>query len=363
MAAVLQATASDLDNTGGSCSANGAFRFAHGNANLQQIFSHVAFLFPAARILTLESVHCKNPPMIGHFDSDPWGQVGHQRFEVLPNIQCFVMKGAWNIMRDYQHWCNLSQAMPNMREWQCSYAKPKAGARITIAQILGTMPKSLTRLSISLDGLCRKTDSHSRLFGTGPPEREHLCLLFGEVAPQLESLTFTGKACASLFACARHAIQSTVTNSRLKSIDLILTSCCREQRADDGSIIINELSGVTNMYFIDAFERMVLSAVRSLDVLTALNYMRIRFIDLDSAYGLLHPYFQLVGNQCSGLWSERILETLHETRPNTHYEELSDGILPRYGITAQAGSRTYPRTIPRSIKASTYEIIADKSKS
>ncbi|GAB1211330.1 hypothetical protein ATERTT37_000443 [Aspergillus terreus] len=155
--------------------------------------------------------------MIRHFRDDPYGHSG-RRLPELPDIQTFVMRGAWNIMRDYRHWSTLSDALPNVR------------------------------------------------------------------------------------------------------------------------------------------------AVYSLRLHAALNFMRIRFIDLDSACPLLNPYFQLHNNQCTGLWSEDILETLHETRPQAQFVELNDGIYPQYGPNHQIIGAVYPRSRPLSIHASTYQIIADVSK-
>ncbi|PGG97360.1 hypothetical protein AJ79_09231 [Helicocarpus griseus UAMH5409] len=352
--------ASDITANFDSSSAN--FRFASRNATLQQIFCHVGFFFPHARIFTLEGGHCKKPPMIRHFDNDPWGHSDQENLEVLPNIQTFVMRGAWNIMRDYKHWSNIAKALPNLREWDCAYAKRKPEAHVTISNALANFPRTITRLDISLEGFYNKASSHSRWFGTTHNE-QHLCQLLGEVAPQLESLTFTGKVCAGLFYHARAAMLKNPLNSRLKSVDLVVKSCCRDQHChDDGSPMLNDLSGITNMNFINSFEELVIAAVKSLDAFVVLNHMRIRFIDLDSACGLLNPYFQMVGNKCIGLWSEPIIDALHGARPNADFETLDDGILPQYGINAQTGTRLYPRTRPLSIKASSYKIIADKSK-
>ncbi|KAG5296521.1 hypothetical protein I7I50_09722 [Histoplasma capsulatum G186AR] len=364
VAAVLQATVATFDNTSSNGSNSTNFRFSSCNATLQQIFSHVSYFFPHARILTLEGGHCKKPPMIRHFDNDPWGQSGHERLEVLPNIQTFVMRGAWNIMRDYQHWCNLTRALPNLREWDCAYAKRKLEANVTLAKALTNFPRTITRLDLSLEGFYNKESSHSRWFGITHAD-PHLCQLLGAVAPQLECLTFTGKVCACLFTDARAAMLTNHTTSRLKSVDLVVKSCCREQRShDDGSPMLNDLSGITNINFINSFEKLVVAAAISLETFVTLKYVRIRFIDLDSAspLGLLNPYFQLVNNKCIGLWSETILDALHAARPHAKFELLDDGILPQYGINVQTASRVFPRTRPLSIKASSYKIIADKSK-
>src|SRR5204863_10221495 len=135
VAAVLQATIPSFDGSTNNCCTNCNFKFASRNATLQQIFYHVGCFFSHARILTLEGGHCKKPPMIRHFHNDPLGQSGQECLEVLPNIQTFVMRGAWNIMRDYRHWCNLSRALPNLLDLQCAYAKPKPEAYVTVSRI------------------------------------------------------------------------------------------------------------------------------------------------------------------------------------------------------------------------------------
>ncbi|EGD89644.1 hypothetical protein H113_03290 [Trichophyton rubrum MR1459] len=335
------------------------FKSASHNATLQQIFESVASQFPDAKMMTLEGGHCKKPPMIRHFESDPWGDSGLESFTPLPNIQTFIMKGAWNIMRDYSHWTNLSTALPNLREWHCFYAKSKREAHITISKVLRTFPPQLTRLNISLDGFCSKTSSRGFL---NPQDEKHLCRLFGAILPQLESLTFTGKVCASLFLSGRAAVLSSQRKSKLKSVDLVVKACCWGHESDDGSLIPTDISGITNMSFIIEFEKLVIAAIHSLGALPALQYIRIRFIDLDSICGLLNPYFQLVGNTCTGVWSEAILKTLEENRPEAQFAELNNGILEDYGINSRTGTRSYPRSRPLSIKTSCYRIIADKSK-
>lgn len=340
---------------------NCSFTFANRNATLQQIFYHVACYFPDARMMTIEGGHCKKPPMIRYFEDDPWAQSNENHLEMLPGIRTFVMKGAWNIMREYRHWGKLSAALPNLREWQCFYAKPKLEGHITISKILVNFPTTLTRLNISLEGFCSKSSPQSRWLSASHSEY-HLCRLLGAVIPQLESLTFTGKLCASLFSAAKTAISKSQTRSRLKSVDFVVKACCWEHQMNDGLLTTFDLSGITNMAFIAAFEKLIIAAVQSLDCLTSIEFMRIRFIDLDSICGLLNPYFQLVGDSCTGLWSEAILETLQQTRSMAHFQELSEGILPEYGINSQTGTRIYPHARPRSIKSSAYKIIADKSK-
>ncbi|KAL3446719.1 hypothetical protein BJX65DRAFT_107622 [Aspergillus insuetus] len=336
------------------------YHYASHNATLEEMFVHVKAVFPEARILTLEGGHCKKPPMVRHFRSDPSGR-SNQCLPVLSDIQTFVMRGAWNIMRDHQHWSTLSKALPNVREWHCSYAKPKIEGYETIAGILRRLPSSLIHINVSLEGFYNKDNSQARWLGDGinPP---HLCRLLGDVAPRLESLTFTGKVCSCLFDSTRDTMSTWRSKSKLKSLDLVVKTCCRDKKLHPALPFLDEFSGITNMNFIRAFEKLVVGAIQSLQLHHELNYMRIRFIDLDSACPPLNPYFQLVDDKCTGLWSEQILESLHESRPDATYLKLTDGIYPQYGHNHQIVGAIYPRTRPLSIHASTYRIIADVPK-
>ena len=50
------------------------------------------------------------------------------------------------------------------------------------------------------------------------------------------------------------------------------------------------------------------------------NFIRIRFIDLDSPDPLLNPSFHLEGNRAWGFWSEELLHLLSSARPDTRFE-------------------------------------------
>lgn len=150
---------------------------------------------------------------------------------------------------------------------------------------------------------------------------------------------------------------------RLKSVDIVVKACCPEPVApEDGTLIQSDLTGIGNMCFIAAFEKLVVSAISSFDEFTALDYVRIRYIDLDSPCSQLNPYFQLKENACTGIWSDKIIATLNDARPSAKFDELSDGILPEHGISLSTGNRSYARTRPRSIRIGTYTIIAEVAK-
>jgi hypothetical protein len=362
VAAVLQATMAGWDDSEDHNEPSSQFSFhvASHNATLEEIFRHVRASYPECRMFTLEAGHCKKPPLIRHFANDPSGQLGVYSLEVLPNIQSFVMRGAWNIMRNYRHWVTLADALPSLREWQCSYAKPKLEGLQTVAKALSNLSSSVVRLDISLEGFHNKDASH---WLNDKPGQQHLCCLLGDVLPQLEQLTFTGNVCESLFSSAREAMAHRQPGSRLKSLDLVVKTCCREARDDPSSPVFEEPTSITNMNFIRSFEKLVLGAVRSLEHSPDLSYIRMRFIDLDSTCALLNPYFQMANKECSGLWSDEIVETLHRVRPATHYVELSDGIYPQIGANNTIVGAIYPRIRPMSINASTYKILSDAAKS
>ena len=345
-----------------STATNELHHYASHNASLQDMFEHVKVFFPRARILTIEGGHCKKPPMVRQFRKDPLGRSGQERLEVLPNIQTFVMRGAWNIMREYQHWCNISLALPNLREWQCTYEKPKLEAYNTIGRILLRLPPTLQHVNIGLEGFFTKEHIFS-VGDTTASTKPHMCTLLGHVAPRLESLSFTGKLCSCLFDRARTVASTCHSAPTLKSIDIVVKSCCCE-RAPDGVFpsVFDDPTSITNMNFIRAFEQLTIAGVRCLDTCPDLNYVRIRFIDLDSACPLLNPYFHLANNRCTGLWSAGILDALHESRPKASFVELSDGIYPQYNSHHQVVGAVYPRSRPQSIQAATYKIIADASK-
>lgn len=336
------------------------FHVASHNASLEVIFRHVKSLFSEARILTLEAGHCKRPPLIKHFDADPSGLTGACHLDQLPNIRTFFMRGAWNIMRDYRHWITISEALPSLREWHCAYAKPKIEGYHTICGALSTLSASVVHLDISLEAFHSKDQTHWISSKSG---YHHLCDLLGQVAPRLEHLTFTGYVCASLFSTARAAAIDRPQDARLRSVDLVVKACCSDANNDLLSSLLEDPPSITNLRFIEEFEKLVLEAVCCMDTYLDLSYIRIRFIDLDSPCAVLNPYFQMMDNQCTGLWSHKIVQTLAQVRPTAPFVELKDGIFPQYGPNNSIIGAVYPRIRPLSIHASTYKILSDVAKS
>lgn len=332
------------------------YQLASHNATMDEILECVKCLFPEACILTLEGGHCKKPPMIQLFrQTDPYKRES-QKLPTLPHIRTLVMKGAWNIMREEKHFQVLAAAVPSVSEWHCTFAKPKSKSYLMISQILQHIPLTLTHVNICLESFYDKQSSSSHMWSKIYPER-HICQDLGAIAPQLEALTYTGRICGGFFTQACRAVEQLRGGSTLKSLDIVVKNCCRRKpNWNDGT-------GISNWTFIQAFESLVVAGVQSLDILDALKYLRVRFIDLDSPCALLNPYFQLKDNQCTGIWNEEILTLLSQTRPGAHYIHLNDDL--GVGNVSKDGFRVldvaWPKQRPLSIKTSSYASIADPS--
>ena len=346
------------------------FRRSTYNATLSEIFSHVNCFFPDACIFTLEGGHCRNARAIRHFeehisDSPSRNNTGNLRcLERLPNIRTFVMKGAWNIMRDYAQWQTMEEALPNLQEWHCNYAQLNREAYKLMTEVFLKMPSTVRRLSISMEGLPSKEPSY---FQTNPYAKFNHCEQLGKIAHRLESISFTGKLCMDFFRIAAAGARHAKGDCRLRSIDLgVLRTCMKwtsKISPKEAGFVLSESSpGLNCVDFIREFEVLTASCVRSLEVLP-LTSIRIRYIDLDSSCPQLNPYFQVVDNVCYGLWNEDILELLPTVRPGLRYAELNDGINSKW--TEQVQKREvcvrslYPTRRPKAIKSSVYKIMTD----
>jgi hypothetical protein len=360
------------------------FKLCAYSATLSEIFSHINCFFPHSRAFTLEGGHCKKSNMIRQFPKtlfpDP-----NRRLEQLPNIRTFAMRGAWNIMRDYSHWKTIEDALPNVEEWHCGYAKPRYEADATINDIFTQLPSRLRHVNISLDGMyCKDPTTLGSSHSSG--HQQHLCDNLGRVLPSLESLSFTGKICECLWTSAISSLSDQKAEPRLKHLEVIVKSCCRQRVVEidpeSGAKVVHELggiiadgAGISNLVFIKAFERLILKTVEALPLFPSLEYVRIRFIDLDSPCTLLNPYWLLEKNKVYGVWNEEIVERLNELKPEFGYVELGDGIEcsgesyhkrsssdpSSTSQTAGVGSSCslYPKSKPKSIKTSSYRVIAE----
>ena len=344
-----------------------AYQLSSHNATLQEIFACAQELFPEACCVTIEGGHCKKPPRIQHFrqaslvtiasldQGDPMLQLSAVRsntkpkMPTLPNITTLVLKGAWNIIRQDSDFHTIADAFPNLREWHCTYSKPKTESYTAMCAVLQQFPPKITHINICLEGLYGKQSSSLQKWRKVYPDH-HICHNLGRLAPQLETLIYTGRVCGCLFSSAAESARNYRDNSRLKSVDLIVKNCCRDDKA------WNDTTGIHNWPFITLFTAIVVSAVRSLKVFPALNSLRIRFIDLDSPCPLMNPYFQIKGDQVSGVWNEEILSLLEEVRPTAEYEEL--GLAEGFGGNVFGDGRGL-RCRPKSIRVDSYVALAE----
>ena len=330
---------------------NQAYQLASSNATLDEIFNCVSCLFPEACILTIEGGHCKKPPMIQQFRRSKF-PIQNQRLQSLPSIRTLIIKGAWNVMREEVHFTIIVAALPNLREWQTTYAKPKTKAYTLMCPTLHHIPQTLTHLKICLEGFYSK-DSVSASKMRTLQQSHHLCRDIGRILPQLEAFTFTGRICACLFTTAI-ASASKVRKSRLRSVDLVVKNCCRDPTA------WNDGTGIHNWPFIQTFAALATAGVRSLLAYPSLTFLRIRFIDLDSQCPLLNPYFQLQNNRCSGIWNDEILALLGTARPEAGFERLGDDVVGMRGWDKEGRVCVgYPVLRPRSIKVGNYKAFAE----
>lgn len=369
------------------------FKLSNSSATLDQIFDHLSRLFSSSSIFTLEGGHCKNSNMIQQFKSNLFGSYMNQRLRILPNIRVFAMRGAWNIMRSSEDWATIIEALPCLTEWHCGYAKPRLEAYSTINEICLRLPHNLRHVDISLDSMFGKDDTTL----TSSPDRRghHICEQLGRVAPRLESFSYTGKICECFWTSVLETLEHDKSRtSTLKALDIVVKSCCRQRvKSRDtvtGDVLVEEIggimadgAGISNLVFINAFERLVMCAIDGLVAMPLLQHVKIRYIDLDSPCQQLNPYWHLDETTVTGIWNDRIVEKLNEKRPDLHYDVLEDGISVENATaikkaddmhngwvrpsTANLGPlpstqgvhALYPRVIPRGINTSSYRILQE----
>ncbi|KAL2061431.1 hypothetical protein VTL71DRAFT_7704 [Oculimacula yallundae] len=311
------------------------------NCTLEEVFRFVQMTFSEACILTLEGGERKKPPQVQHYEG------GTTR--VLPminTIRTLVCKGQWNIIRSDDDFQNLAAALPNLTEWHASYAKPKSKSYISMATILPKLPQTLTHLNVCLEADYRR-EAVSPMFVKKVAGVTHLCAEMAKAIPTLEHLSYTGRICWSFFDQA--AKLSDPRTSRLKSVDIVVKNVCRPLG------IWNDGSGITDAAFIAAFEKLVIYGAKSLNRLSSLQFLRIRFLDLESQVPALNPYFQLQNRQCTGLWSEAIIDALTEARPTATFTEKPDDLCDFEFKDGQLRPPAlFSKTKPLSIKVSSY---------
>lgn len=326
------------------------------NATLEEIYSCSKVLFPEACALTIEGGHCKKSRKVQHFRTNSSDfcvqrvakaaaetpQTAdlqlHRRFPEHPKVSTLILKGSWNIIRcaaDFQY---LAVALPSIREWHCVYAKPKTDAYKAMCGALRSLPATITRVNLCLEGLNGKQPSTLSKWRKLFPEF-HVCRDLGRILPQLESLAYSGHICNLFFKSANATAAVRRDKSRLRSLDLFVRNVCRD------STEIDEFPPcIYNWPFIQAFENLVLEAIASLDYHPDLEYVRIRFLDLDCPRPLVLPYWHYENNTSTGVWSTKILAALDASRRKPSYSITADVDLFR-GLAAGLTSSARPKSL------------------
>lgn len=314
------------------------------NASLREVFEFISWFMPGIRVLTLEGGDRKRAPKVRTVPE------AVQDSPTLPpklsSVETLVTKGQWNLIRDEEDFKYITSTLPNVREWHGTYSKPKSKSYLTMARFLPMLPSTITRLNLCLEGDYKRelTIPHHYLKVS---RHIHFCKKLALATPALEELTYTGRVCHVFFDMV--ALKADARFTRLRKIDLTLKNTCRPLLEFDESG-----NGIQDKKFIQSFESLVLSAVRSLEKLTAIRYLRIRYVDLGKFSRLhqtvpagairpsltqficprfyiylesiclpLNPWFIYRNGVCSGVWSERILERLQQAAPDAVYERLS----------------------------------------
>lgn len=297
------------------------------NATLEDILELTRDIFSELYVLTLEGGQGKRTPTVRAYrrSSDASGNTGHVlmdsgralRMPVNKQVGCLVVKGAWNIVREPRNFFLLLSALPNLQEYHCTYAKAKPQAYETMCCVLDGFPASIHHCNVCLEGLTSKPGCSAqkwRQLFSGC----HICHSVGHMLPHLESFSYTGRICGSMFETANEVAQHFRDPSRLQSVDIIVRNCCRPG-AYPGSN--SDATGIYQPDFIAAFIRLVTEAIRALIILTSVNYLRIRYLDLDSPRPMLNPYFHLQGTSVKGIYNFEINRLLRDARPYAEWDD------------------------------------------
>ncbi|KAF7549152.1 hypothetical protein G7Z17_g6565 [Cylindrodendrum hubeiense] len=331
---------------------NATYTLPGNNCTLEEVFHFVAQALPQARVLTLEGGERRKAPRVLHFHEQRTDPTYYKSLPILESVQTLVTRGQWNLTRGDQDFATILNALPYLAEWQSSYSKPKSKSYITMSEFLPQIPHNITNLSLCLESDYRR-EGVMPAFYSKVIQKTHICVRMAEALPSLEHFAYTGRVCHHFFEMAMRSTNP--RTSRLKSIDLTVKNCCRH------NVSFHESgSGIQDMGFIDAFEKLVVSGIRSMEKLKEVVYLRIRFVDLDSVLPPLNPFFLMRNGVCSGVWSDRILTEMARVRPEASFTELSEsfgnivyGKEGRMVITPE-----YPRTRITSLKLTNYRSLA-----
>lgn len=260
---------------------NASYVIPSDNCSLEEAFYFVGTTFPEICVLTLEGGERKKAPKVRHQIMD----AGYEK--PLPRIvpvRTLVCKGQWNLIRNEQDFHAIVDALPNLQEWHGNYSKAKSKSYLSMATILPKLPSNLTSLSLNLEGVEYRRELSFPPYFLKVTNALHFCTKLAEAAPNLEHFAYTGRVCRSFFELLSKLVDPRTT--RLKTIDLTVRNCCRHVMHWNESG-----SGITDMNFINAFEALVLAGIRALARLKAVDYLRIRYVDLGKFCSLARIMF------------------------------------------------------------------------
>lgn len=343
------------------------------NCTLEDVFRFVSLVLPYATILTLEGGERRKAPKVVHFHNNRLGLECGPTLPVVSSVKTLVTKGQWNLMREHQDFVSILGALPNIEEWQGAYSKPKSKSYITISQFMPYIPANIKNLSLCLENDYRR-EAVLPAFYAKAAQQTHICTVLGKIMPRLEQFSYTGRICHHFFETASHS--AIAPSSRLRSIDVTLKNCCRQ-----ANIFHDSGSGIQDMGFIDAFEKLVISGIRSLSQFKRVEYLRIRFVDLGSCFATfnsknhvthfvtdtilpaLNPYFLFQRGECTGVWSDRIINEMARARPDAKFSDLSE-TFGNISYTKEGRiiiTPEYPRTHITSLKLANYQIFSNRA--
>lgn len=236
-------------------------------ATLHDVFSLVAYLLPNVAVLTIEGGDRKKAPQVQHVRS---GMIDD--LPMLASVETLVTRGQWNLLRTNRDFDRVLSALPNLREWQGAYDKPKSKSYLGMAGLLRSMPGKLASLNLVMEPDYRR-EYTVPLFFVKVGREIHFCQYLAAATRRLEHLSFTGRVCPTFFndlvACGDPRY------SKLRSIDVTLKNNCYPF-----TMMSETGSGIHEPRFIEGFEKTVIAAIRALPKLPMLEHLRIRFVDL-----------------------------------------------------------------------------------
>lgn len=249
---------------------NASYVMPTDNCSLEEAFYFVSTTFPEVCVLTLEGGERRKAPKVRHYILDDGPD---KPLSKVPSVTTLVCKGQWNLIRSGDDFDAFANALPNLQEWHGNYSKAKSKSYLCMATILPRLPSNLTSLSLNLEGVDYRRELSFPSYFLKVSNTLHFCTKLAEATRNLEHFAYTGRVCRIFFELLSRLVDSRST--RLKTIDLTVRNCCRHV------VHWNESgSGITDMNFINAFEQLVLAGIRSLGRLKAVEYLRIRYVDL-----------------------------------------------------------------------------------